>query len=201
MNEIIIVFTKYPEEGKVKTRLATHVGNIAAVEIYSRLLRHTEEQLRLSEKKYVVYWGNFIPTDDAFFASAESHYLQCEGDLGKRMSTAFVDQFSAGFSAVYAIGCDCYELNAKHLIRAGEVLQDHDVVYGPAQDGGYYLKGMKKYHAFLFEDLPWSTEQLFEICKQRLNNNSVSFREIDTVSDVDYFDDLPQIWKNEFRIQ
>ena len=200
MEEIIIVFTKYPEEGKVKTRLAKTVGNAVAVEIYSRLLHHTEQQLIASNKKYVVYWGNYIPTNNVFFNSASAHYLQCEGDLGKKMKTAFEDQFSIGYSAVYGIGCDCYQLSSKHIEEASNVLITNDVVYGPALDGGYYLMGMKKLEPILFDDLPWSTEQLLEICKQRLNKKSVSFDVITTVSDVDYYKDLPQIWKDEFRV-
>jgi rSAM/selenodomain-associated transferase 1 len=200
LEEIVIVFTKYPEEGKVKTRLAKSVGDTAAVEIYKRLLHHTEKQLIDSKKKYVVYWGNYIPTNSIFFSTASAHYLQCEGDLGEKMKTAFEDQFSIGYSAVYGIGCDCYEFSSEHLKEASNVLKHYDVAYGPALDGGYYLMGMNNYYSFLFDDLPWSTEQLLEICKQRLNTNSVSFDVITPVSDVDYYEDLPQIWKDEFRV-
>jgi rSAM/selenodomain-associated transferase 1 len=200
LEEIIIVFTKFPGEGKVKTRLAQSIGNKAAVEVYSRLLYHTEAQLIKSKKKYVVYWGNYIPTDTSFFASASAHYLQCEGDLGDRMKTAFEDQFNAGYSAVYGIGCDCYDFDSQHIADASSVLKAKEVVYGPALDGGYYLVGMKKMQPFLFENLPWSTAELLEICKQRLNENMVNFDEIASVSDVDYYEDLPQIWKDEFRV-
>lgn len=200
MEDVIIVFTKFPEEGKVKTRLAKTVGHKAAVEIYSRLLLRTEEKLKESKKKYVVYWGNYIPTDGHFFSSANAHYLQVEGDLGEKMIAAFRDQFAAGHTKVMGIGCDCYNLDSKHLVRAGELLESQDVVFGPAMDGGYYLIGMNQLHSFLFEDLPWSTTSLLEICKKRLNDNTVKFDEIECLSDVDYFEDLPQIWKNEFRV-
>lgn len=201
MKEIVIVFTKFPEKGKVKTRLAETIGDDNAVEIYTRLLKHTESQLALSGKEYVVYWGNYIPNDMVFFSTAKAHYLQCEGDLGSKMKMAFTDQFSLGYDTVAGIGCDCYQMRAKHILDALQELKNNKVVYGPANDGGYYLIGMTEMQNMLFDDLPWSTESLLQICKKRLEGKKISNSEIEQLSDVDYFEDLPKHWKDEFRIQ
>lgn len=200
MQKSIIVFTKYPELGKVKTRLADTTGNTTALEIYKRLLKHTEEQLVKANINYVVYWGNYVPTDKSFFSSASAHHLQVDGDLGQKMQAAFKEQFMLGKSSLVGIGCDCYQLESSELTKAFKILETEEVVFGPADDGGYYLIGMNVMHNFLFEDLPWSTESLLDECKQLLKNNNVGYKTIKTLSDVDYFEDLPQIWKDEFRI-
>lgn len=201
LKEVVIVFTKFPEKGKVKTRLAETIGNENAVEIYTRLLKHTEKQLVLSGKEYVVYWGNYIPSDMVYFSSAKAHYLQCNGDLGAKMKMAFSDQFSLGFNAVLGVGCDCYQLQASHFTHAFVILESNKVVYGPADDGGYYLIGMSEMQNMLFDNLPWSTETLLDVCKERLIENKVTYSVIEKLSDVDYFEDLPKHWKDEFRIQ
>src|SRR5690606_30334493 len=86
---------------------------------------------------------------------------QPAGDLGYKMKQAFETAFQQEYNAVVIIGSDCLELNQQLIERAFDALEKHEVVIGPAKEGGYYLLGMKQLHASLFENKAWSTSEVF----------------------------------------
>lgn len=93
---------------------------------------------------------------------------QLGNSFGERFTNAMQSIFDQGFERVIAVGNDCLELNAKHLLEAEKALVEHDLVLGPTQDGGAYLIGLSKtaFQKEQFERLPWQQASLLEaLCK------------------------------------
>jgi len=191
-SEAIIIFLKYPELGRSKTRLATTVGNENALKVYVELLNHTNLITKnLSGDKFLFYdkvsvnkmpWG-----DDVYFTA-----YQKESDLGGRMQDAFEQLFIKGYERVAIIGSDCYELTQDIIQEAFKFLRNNDAVIGPAKDGGYYLLGLKKMIPELFINVAWSTAEVFKTTTEVLNDLGVSYATTQVLSDIDTIEDLPE---------
>ncbi|WP_247237260.1 TIGR04282 family arsenosugar biosynthesis glycosyltransferase [Telluribacter sp. SYSU D00476] len=189
----LIIFVKNPIEGKVKTRLAKTVGHTRAVEVYRELLDYTRDitdALSASDLRRTVYYGDFVNEDDLW--NGYDKALQTEGDLGLRMQEAFREQFAAGAGRVVIIGSDCLDLQVAHLQQAFDTLLTTEVVLGPSTDGGYYLLGMTRLHETLFEEMPWSQPELLEQTISRLQQHGIRYQLLDTLSDIDEWDDYLQ---------
>jgi rSAM/selenodomain-associated transferase 1 len=182
--QALIIFAKNPILGKVKTRLAADVGEIRSLEIYEQLLFITENVINHLNVDRLVYWDGGIPRNSAFSKSYFIQRKQIEGGLGKKMSSAFDIEFQT-YKSICIIGTDCPELNSEILCTAFQELKVHDVVIGPATDGGYYLLGMNGYYQNLFQDMIWSTETVFQETIKRINNSKLTFKTLPMLSDVD----------------
>jgi rSAM/selenodomain-associated transferase 1 len=191
----LILFTKNPELGKVKTRLAKTIGNENALEIYKNLLQHTKEiALKVNADKFLFY-SNEINQIDQWENAIFNKKLQSGDDLGIRMKTAFSEVFALGYTSVCIIGSDCYELNSEIVTAAFDSLEKNDFVVGPTFDGGYYLLGMNKINNRVFEEVSWSTETVFETTISRINETKSSVFILEKLTDIDEEKDLPEIWK------
>lgn len=155
--QALLIFAKNPEAGNVKTRLAATMGNSAALAIYNQLLLHTAAVTVYLPVDKFVFFSPFIPEEDVWDGRFYFKERQHGNDLGERMSNAFAITFDKGYDELVIIGSDCLELNAGIIMNAFAYLNQHDVVIGPAADGGYYLLGMKQMHKGLFENMEWST--------------------------------------------
>lgn len=159
MAAALIIFIKNPRLGKVKTRLASTVGEAEALRIYRILLEKTREAaLGLTGVRRLLFYSDFVETGDGWPEADFEKHLQRGEDLGARMAAAFQDAFASGASRAIIIGSDCPDLSAGLLKAAFAWLQVYDVVLGPTPDGGYYLLGMKQLHLPLFEGIAWSTD-------------------------------------------
>ena len=191
----IILFTKNPELGKVKTRLAKTIGNERALEIYKKLLNHTQEIVSVIEADKFVFYSDTITENDQWNTSEFYKKLQFNGDLGERMSAAFEEVFKLGYQSVCIIGSDCFELKPETIAEAFSKLELFDTVIGPTFDGGYYLLGMKKLHKELFQNKEWSTDSVFTDTDNDFKKMSLSSYNLVKLSDIDEEKDLPQHWK------
>lgn len=192
MRRGLIVFAKNPEKGKVKTRLAKDIGAYQALSWYIRLLKKTEAEVQGLACVKTVFWAQDVPMHPPVFSNEEfNHKVQSNGDLGDRMQKAFQAYFDQAYDAVVIVGTDCWDLKTKHVEKAFRALQNHDVVMGPAKDGGYYLIGMKEMHKDLFKDIPWSTETVAAKTLEKINELGLSMIQLETLSDVDRAIDLP----------
>jgi rSAM/selenodomain-associated transferase 1 len=185
----LIIIAKYPEPGKVKTRIHG-LSDKQRTELYTKLLEFTMKKL------------SSIPGVDTFIAfapdSAEKYFKRfgvkliplSKGDLGTRMFKAFERVFRSGYQKAALVGADIPDLSSAIILRAMNLLSTHDLVFGPAKDGGYYLVGMSKLIKEVFEDVPWSSDQTLEksLDQSKTFNYSVCF--IDTLSDIDTIDDV-----------
>lgn len=182
----LIIFVKNEEAGKVKTRLAKTVGNEKALEIYRKLLGYTFELVKPLEVEKEVCYSSFIGEDDLWNEESYSKQLQQGDDLGERMAEAFRRSFEEkGMGKVVIIGSDCAELTIDILQEAFSRLEDHDVVIGPANDGGYYLLGMRKFIPELFTGISWSTEAVLEQTFEKADKVNAGYYELQELHDVD----------------
>ncbi len=192
MNSIII-FAKYPEPGKVKTRLGAQIGYDVAAGFYRLFL---EQTLALSKKLNAVDvflavepeerikdFLKLMPTENEVFP-------QCGESLGQRLISAFEQVLSKQAGKVIALGSDSPTLPGSYVAEAFERLDHHDVVLGPADDGGYYLIGIKKAREALFQDIDWSTDSVLKTTIQRVMKLGLNYSLLDSWYDVDALDSL-----------
>ena len=192
MKRAVIVFQKSPEEGKVKTRLAKDIGHKKATDIYIFLLTHTHQQVQKVDADVFVYFQGGINEN---YMVLPRYYLahQEEGDLGKKMEAAFSEVFNYGYREVLIIGSDCFELDSEIIEEGFGSLATHDLVIGPAVDGGYYLLGMKKLNSSLFRNMPWSTSSIAELTFSEASSQGMSIYKLPILRDVDTLDDLGEL--------
>jgi len=187
----LIIFVKEPVPGKVKTRLAASIGDSAALDVYGRLLAHTD-QISDGFKRYIFYAGN--PEKIKHFSKANDIWEeQNAGNLGERMSAAFTFVFDQGHQGAIIIGSDCAQLAKEGIERAVDEVNEGRNVLGPALDGGYYLLGLPQHDPTLFVDMPWSTDRVAQITRERMIGQGKTPVELPTLRDVDYLEDLKAI--------
>lgn len=186
----LIIFTRNPELGQCKTRLAKTIGDEAALKIYKFLLKHTAKVSEAVKADKYVYYSEIIKKNDLWNEDVFRKKLQFGTDLGERMENAFSELFGLGYEKVMIIGSDLLDLTQYHIDHAFEQLQGHDIVIGPSKDGGYYLLGMKKLQANIFKNKAWSTETVLEDTLRDLQNNNVVL--LKELNDIDTFEDLKQ---------
>ena len=185
-----MVFAKNPELGKCKTRLAKSIGDEKALEIYKTLLRHTAETLAQVEADRVVFYSEQIQHRDLWDENVFQKQVQIQGHLGEKMQAAFEWGFAQGYSKICIVGSDLMELQASDLDQAFLELENHDVVFGPAQDGGFYLMGMTQLYKQAFLNKAWSTETVLENTLRDLKG--LEYALLETKTDIDYVENALQ---------
>ena len=185
---LVITFTRNPELGKVKTRLAKTIGNISALAIYKKLLEHTESVLQQIDCDKAVYYSVKIRENDLWNPDIYQKHQQFGDHLGTRMSNAFKTSFDTGYTKIVIVGSDLYDLKPEHINQAFDALDNNDAVIGPAIDGGYYLLGMKQLHPAVFENKSWGTETVFEDTMKDLVKENVFL--LEPLNDVDTYEDM-----------
>lgn len=180
----LIVFVRKPELGKVKTRLAAKLGEEAALKAYKQLLEITRTAtLDVPADRHLWYAGELV-VQDSWSLTDYQKYLQPDGDLGYKMEIAFANAL-AEHQNVLIVGSDCPDVSGSILNDAFESLNQHDVVLGPTEDGGYYLLGMKYGHYQLFKDISWSTEKVFDQTIQKCKALQLKVNFMPMLFDVD----------------
>lgn len=187
-NNLIITFTRNPELGKVKSRLAKSIGEASALDVYKLLLKHTESVLRDLDCDKAVYYSVKVRAHDIWDSKIFQKHQQIGDDLGKRMYHAFENGFKNGYKKIIIVGSDLYDLNTKLIEVAFQELDNHDNVIGPAEDGGYYLLGMKTLNKSIFNIKNWGSETVYKQTVSKLNRNSLYV--LETLNDIDYVEDL-----------
>lgn len=187
-NNALIIFTRNPQLGKVKTRLAESIGEEKALEIYRALLEHTQSiTLNLDCDKFVFYDQN-IENNDIWLESVYDKKLQFGVDLGAKMQNAFNQLFELGYKNCIIIGSDIFDFKDFHIQDAFYKLQFSDVVIGPAEDGGYYLLGIKKEIPSIFKNKDWGYSTVLSETLIDLVNYKIDFLEV--LNDIDTIEDL-----------
>ncbi|MBA2746183.1 MAG: TIGR04282 family arsenosugar biosynthesis glycosyltransferase [Flavisolibacter sp.] len=200
--QALLIFSKNPEAGKVKTRLAASIGDEAALSVYRQLLLHTVSITSYLPVDKFVFYSNKMETEDVWENNHYFKQMQVGRDLGEKMEKAFASVFQQGYDKTAIIGTDCIELNASIIMNAFVYLDRHDVVIGPAKDGGYYLLAMKKLHPDLFKEISWSTNKVLEQTLAVCNCHNLSAYLLPELSDIDNEEDLKrakeQLQSNKF---
>ncbi|MFZ1703593.1 MAG: TIGR04282 family arsenosugar biosynthesis glycosyltransferase [Saprospiraceae bacterium] len=184
----LIIFVKNREVGKVKTRLAKTVGDEKALEVYCSLLEKLKNSLIGFKSRIYVYYSAFFDVDDEWNSLNPIKKLQIPGDLGDKMSNA-ITTVKSGARKVMIVGSDCPELSQNIIEEGFFALDDHDVVLGPALDGGYYLIGLKAENHALFLNMNWSTSTVLAETIRRATEQNLSVHLLTTLRDLDEYED------------
>lgn len=190
-NNLLLIFTRNPELGKCKTRLATKVGDQNALDIYKFLLAHTVDITKDLNATKQVHYSASIWENDIWETSIFDKKLQLGKDLGIRMQNAFKQGFEDGYDNIIVIGSDMYDMNTIDLENAFQQLSEHDFVIGPAEDGGYYLLGMRIFNTAVFKNKEWGTETVLNDTLNDLKNNTLKL--LPPKNDIDYYEDIKDI--------
>lgn len=184
----LIIFTRNPELGQCKTRLAKTIGDENTLEVYKFLLNHTASIAKeVKADRYVFYSENIIK-DDLWDVGTFRKKLQKGDGLGQRMHNAFVELLEMGYEKVAIIGSDLLDLDAEIVNDAFAQLDFNDVVIGPALDGGYYLLGMKNLYPIVFENKVWGSISVLQSTLEDLQNSTVHL--LKELNDIDTFEDM-----------
>ena len=195
MQRAILVFVKYPEPGRVKTRLAATLGPDRAAEIYRRLVAEVFARLP-GDVEVIVCFDPAERREDCekWLAEKATHFLpQTSGDLGNRLANAFVVAFARGFAHVAAIGTDCPEIDGFLFAQTWTALEKCEVVLGPSKDGGYYLVALREPAAPLFTDIIWSSPDVLSQTLARATAANLRVHLLPKRHDVDTEEDWRQI--------
>ena len=197
---LVIVFVKNIKLGTVKTRLAKTIGDFGAFEVYSELVKITENATQNLAVDKRIYFSNAVVETKW---QKEYKTVQNGKNLGERMQNAFNDGFSDGYKHIVLIGSDLPDINSEHILNGLEALKTNDVVFGPAEDGGYYLVGLSKMNAQIFQNKPWSQPELLSITLKELEQNNASVGILETLNDIDTYDDLiaSDFYKKNTKLQ
>jgi hypothetical protein len=187
-SEVLLLFVKNARLGKVKSRLAAKVGEERALKIYLALLEHTRQVALSVPVERHIYYSDYPEPDDAWQSAHFSKKIQRGKDIGERMANAFDEALCHSEKAVL-VGSDIPGLSAGILKEAFDKLDDFDLVLGPAEDGGYYLIGMKTPQPHIFRQIDWGTAAVFEQTLKVVEDSKKKWYRLPTLSDVDYEED------------
>ena len=184
----LVIMVKEPAVGRVKTRLGRDIGPVRATNFYrhnlsavtARLSCDNRWQTILSVAPATAVLARSVPTD-------YERWPQAPGGLGARMQAIF-DMAVSGPTVV--IGTDIPEVHPAHIWAAFRALGSHDMVFGPATDGGFWLVGMRRTPRVVdaFRDVRWSAPETLQDCRDGLAGCRVATAA--TLLDIDDADDF-----------
>ena len=187
-NHAILYFVKYPQAGKVKTRLAKTIGDQEAARLYKQLAEQNFLVIRACKNADLIVM--FDPPEDHVrinqWIPRADRYIPQEGlILGERLINAFKWAFDDGYQKVTAFGSDTLELTTIIVEQSFVALTEVDVVIGPAKDGGYYLIGVSSHQPQLFENIHWSTSEVFSQTHQAITASKLKLKILCPLEDLD----------------
>jgi rSAM/selenodomain-associated transferase 1 len=203
----LLIFARYPELGRVKSRLARELGPEATLQLYQAMVDDLLDRVGSSSEETAIEVG-WSGADDVAGRELRStfrdHSLfqQTGTDLGDRLVVAFTERvFFHQASKVIAIGTDDPALPRALIDKAFELLESCEYVIGPASDGGYYLIGARAgtFRTALFRDVPWGEPSVLEttLAKIRAFNATVALlpvrRDIDDLASLEAFLQSPDV--------
>ena len=195
--EHVIVFLKAPRPGLVKTRIAKALDAEAAVGIYRVLLDRSLVALRDHSDVELRFTPDGADEEiRPFLQPGWTLRGQGTGDLGERLIRATGEAFGAGARRVVVVGSDCPTMTGDDVVDAFDALNDADVVLGPAEDGGYWLIGLRSPAPVLFQGISWGTEHVLIQTETRAREAGLSVGVLRRQADIDTLEDWRR-WQRE----
>ncbi|MGF1540057.1 MAG: TIGR04282 family arsenosugar biosynthesis glycosyltransferase [Pleurocapsa sp.] len=213
IKETLIIFSRYPEAGKTKTRMIPVLGAVGAAKLQQKMTEHTintARKLKRSRDNLAIE-VHFTGGDQQLMADWLGkdlyYYPQVAGDLGQKMRSAFARAFQQGNNRVVTIGTDCPDIDEKILTEAFQALEFMELepinlVLGAALDGGYYTIGLSQYSdenllnsdwKCLFDNIAWGTDKVFQQTKDIANHLKLNTYYLPLLRDIDRPEDL-EVW-------
>lgn len=198
-DSVLMVFIKYPEPGKVKTRLAIDIGYEEATQFYKEMAEYVLRTTKSQKYMQKIYFSPKEKKDDIVDWLGEMTFVpQSKGDLGTRLYSAFQREFDLGVNKVVVIGSDCPDCDAEIISTAFGILEQKDAVLGPSNDGGYYLLGLRINDKRIFEKIDWGSSTVYEQTCRKLDILHYDYELLETKRDIDTLDDLNEIRNSSF---
>jgi rSAM/selenodomain-associated transferase 1 len=194
---VLGVFAKYWAAGDVKTRLAATIGAQTAADFYRACLFTTLARLQdVGDRRVLAISPPERLPDFTSFAPQTWHIVpQASGDLGHRMHCFFHEGFASGATRMVLIGSDSPTIPRSYLQLAFTYLQRYPLVLGPANDGGYYLVGAAGRVPSIFDDIAWSTADVWRQTMHRLEQQQLPFAVLPEWYDVDEAEDMQRLYE------
>lgn len=191
----LVLFTRYPQAGRVKTRLIPALGPEGAADLQRRMTEQMVAQLLLFVAEYpaaaeIWYEGADREQIAAWLGQRLPALPQGAGGLGQRLERAVTTAFAEGMERLVLIGADCPALTPALFVQAFTSLLHHDLVLGPAEDGGYYLIGLSRPLPELFREIPWGSGEVLAVTLERARRFGLSISLLEQCADVDRPEDL-----------
>jgi uncharacterized protein len=195
----LVIFAKAPIPGQVKTRLCPPLTHDEAATLHGSFVLDTLERTKAVATRLNLPFDRYLACTPSstlvFFKIMEERQavklIDQEGeDLGTRMHRAFEILFTRGYHHVLIVGTDVPSLPLSYYQQALELLAKHDLVLGPALDGGYYLIGLNQSAPALFENMPWSTDQVLPLTRAKADSLGLRMASLPEWRDIDRMEDL-----------
>jgi len=193
----VIVFVRYPESGRVKTRIGKVLGHEFTLGLYRGFVDDIIKKSLRQKADLLIY---FTPDSSAqgmrnWLGLDISIFPQIGYDIGERMKNAFAEQFSRGYKRLVLIGSDIPQIPAGRLRKSLALLRRNGAVIGPSEDGGYYLIGFdsEKFTPGVFRNIPWSTSSVLSLTTGILSKKGIKTALLKKMSDIDTADDLKRV--------
>lgn len=196
--QCILLFTRYPEPGKSKTRLIPALGPTGAASLQQKMTeRAVKQAIGYSHPRDcqldIYFTGGSTARMQQWLGDQLTLHRQAHGDLGEKMHSAFAAHHRQSQQCIL-IGSDCPAITTTLLTEAFCLLQDHDMVIGPATDGGYYLIGLNNRrtqpHPDLFSHMAWGTSDVYDMTIARANHLNLHWAALPKLHDIDTPHDL-----------
>lgn len=200
---IVALFVRVPIPGRVKTRLAVNLGNEGACHLYRAMVNDILHNIKACGYSIYLFHDGEDQSElpDNWRQAADGIVAQRGESIGERMSAAFEHCFANKAEKVILIGSDIPGLDSNVIISASVALENHDAVIAPAADGGYCLIGLQQgaYHPALFQDIPWSTEQVLQTTIEKCGRRQLRVTLLKVLQDIDTIGDLKTYCENIFE--
>lgn len=204
----LIIFTRYPEPGKTKTRLIPILGSEGAADLQRQMTDYLVSKVKAFAERRLLsvevrFEGGSKRLMRKWLGPSFTYRSQGQGDIGRRMERALADGFQEGYTSIVIIGSDVPDISSDIIQQAFEELQKNNLVLGPADDGGYYLIGIPKAdnvltYPELFEAINWGTNKVLSQTIAAANQLGIGYALLDTLKDVDRPADF-KIWNRALR--
>jgi len=189
---LLMQFAKWPEAGRVKTRLIPALGASGALEAHITLTLAVLDNLCGSGLPVQFWWDRAVeavPEDAQEVVRAIEHHglrqrVQQGANLGERMLGALEAGLQSHTLALI-VGSDCPSVEPEYVRQAVARLKECDVILGPSDDGGYVLIGVRRVVPHMLDDIVWGTEHVLEQTCERLEELGLSVGLLEPRWDVD----------------
>lgn len=189
-----LIFAKYPQPGRVKTRMTPpltpeqaagiHCASLLAVCERINALTDVETILVVTPDEQLDKFKKIVPDN------VDDYWTQGAGDLGERLTRAVDRAFSQDADAVILLGADSPTTPNEIFLQTIGLLSKHDAVLGPCEDGGYYLLALSKPLPALFQNIDWGSENVADQTRARAADGAIDLSELKTWYDLDRYEDL-----------
>jgi len=202
----LLIFTRWPEPGKTKTRLIPALGSEGAAQLQKQLTEHTVKTAKsflqqdpIANGVTIFYTGTGPQQMEQWLGPDFTYQPQATGDLGDRLQNAFQWAFDQGGKKVVVMGIDCPGITLENLQTAFNILENYPAVMGPALDGGYYLMGLTRPCSSYFEDIDWGTGAVYQQTLAKIQQDEEYQQDchwnLPTLPDIDRPEDLKYLPK------